>query len=334
MSTSKQGITVGTEKAMTLLVGYGRVSAEIQEHNTSLGNQRQKCALTAAIKDCELVNADDDDCFEQAPGGDLWRPGLWKALEQMKCLKCEPRPMPMDRNLGWFKAKCQCGKMKGADGMVVNSLDRLSRSTSDLIFLMNDVFRANGKRLIVANGDMSFDTGTPSGALVFGLFALLAEFDKNTFKEKMAQAKTAGKAQGRHVEGIAPYGFYVRPKTKAHNADGMMIMLPPMLMLADNEVATIKAILLLFYMRVSIREITRRLNASIKESLPGEGYRPRKAKEWNFKQVWRIIHGPQGQMHQALVRDSYNQWHKEAQEQAKAQLGKIAKVERLITFKD
>ena len=312
---------------MTNLIAYGRISAEVQVGNTSLQNQLTKCVGIAAVKDCKIVNEDTiNQTFEQASGSSIWRPGLWLALQQLKCLECEPREMPLDGNYGWFKADCRCGKNKGADGLVVNSLDRLSRSTRDLIFLMEDVFNASGKRLIVANGDMQFDTGTPQGALIFGIFSLLAEFEKNTFKEKMTQEKRASREMGRHTDGAAPFGFFVRPKSKQYDDRGHVTgILPPQLLPLEPEVVIVKEILFMYYQKISLREITKRLNAS--------SLRPRKAKEWNFKQVSRIIHGPDQQMHQKIVRDSYNEWHIEAQARAKEYLGPIAQVEGLNRFK-
>ena len=81
--------------------------------------------------------------------------------------------------------------------LVVWKLDRLGRSVSHLIALV-DEFRARGIGLNVLTGrGAAIDTSTTEGRLMFGLFAILAEFEVDINRERTQAGLAAARARGR-----------------------------------------------------------------------------------------------------------------------------------------
>ena len=100
-------------------------------------------------------------------------PRLWEAISRLKCLLCKPRPMPsgVDQAEGWWKTKCTCGKMEGADGLIVWDMKRLSRNSKNLIFLVDEVLSKFNKGLIVVSGpSRSATRGHHRGRFIIQLF--------------------------------------------------------------------------------------------------------------------------------------------------------------------
>jgi len=85
------------------------------------------------------------------------------------------------------------------DTVVVWKLDRLGRSLTDLIRLVNDFQDRGVEFMSVTDG---FDTSTPGGRLVFHIFASLAEFERSQIQERtragLAAARARGVVGGRH----------------------------------------------------------------------------------------------------------------------------------------
>lgn len=88
--------------------------------------------------------------------------------------------------------------IKEGDTIVVKSIDRLSRSTKDLLDIVEIIKdkKANLKIL-----DLNIDTGTPSGKLVLTMLGAVAELERENIrqrqKEGIAIAKQKGIYQGR-----------------------------------------------------------------------------------------------------------------------------------------
>jgi DNA invertase Pin-like site-specific DNA recombinase len=84
------------------------------------------------------------------------------------------------------------------DVVTVTRLDRLARSTRDLLAIADRV-KAKGAVLRVLN--LGGDTGTATGQLVFTIIAAIAEFERGLMLERqkdgIAAAKLAGKYKGR-----------------------------------------------------------------------------------------------------------------------------------------
>lgn len=76
-------------------------------------------------------------------------------------------------------------------------LDRLGRSLKELVTMIDGLRqRKIGFRVIAGHG-AQIDTTTPNSRLVFGLFAALAEFERELIVERTNAGLTAARARGR-----------------------------------------------------------------------------------------------------------------------------------------
>ena len=83
---------------------------------------------------------------------------------------------------------------RDGDALVVWKLDRIGRSLSHVVGLVSDL-QKRGVGLKVLTGDM--DTTTATGRLVFGIFATLAEFERDLIHERTMAGLAAARARGR-----------------------------------------------------------------------------------------------------------------------------------------
>ena len=93
-------------------------------------------------------------------------------------------------------ANCMKALRKG-DVLVVWKLDRLGRSLAhlvDTVTTLND--RGVGLKVLTGQG-AQIDTTTASGRLVFGIFASLAEFERELIRERTMAGLSAARARGR-----------------------------------------------------------------------------------------------------------------------------------------
>ena len=94
--------------------------------------------------------------------------------------------------------------LQAGDTVVVKSIDRLSRSTKDLLEIVEKIraVKANFKIL-----DLNIDTSTAMGKCVLTILGAIAELDRKTIKERTAEgiaiAKAAGKYKGRKKGAIS-----------------------------------------------------------------------------------------------------------------------------------
>lgn len=146
-----------------MLIGYMRVSKTDGSQSTDL----QRDALIVAGVDPARLYED------RASGKREDRPGL------ANCLKA----------------------LRAGDTLVVWKLDRLGR---DLRHLINTVHELTGRGVgfkVLAGHGASIDTTTAAGKLVFGIFAALAEFERELIAERtvagLASARARGKKGGR-----------------------------------------------------------------------------------------------------------------------------------------
>lgn len=84
--------------------------------------------------------------------------------------------------------------VRSGDSIVVVRLDRLARSVSQLIAIVQQI-EARGVTLI-SLGD-KIDTSSASGRLIFHIFAALAEFERNLIIERTKAGLDAARAAGR-----------------------------------------------------------------------------------------------------------------------------------------
>ena len=141
------------------LVGYMRVSKSDGSQTTDL----QRDALLAAGVNPELLYED------MASGKKQDRPQL------ASCLKA----------------------LRAGDTLVVWKLDRLGRDLRHLVNVVHDLnTRDVGLRVLAGQG-ASIDTTTAQGKLVFGIFAALAEFERELISERTKAGLASARARGR-----------------------------------------------------------------------------------------------------------------------------------------
>lgn len=86
---------------------------------------------------------------------------------------------------------------------VVWKLDRLGRDSRHLVNIVHDLIqRGVGLKVLTGQG-AAIDTTTASGELVFGIFAALAEFERELISERTLAGLASARARGR--DGGRPY---------------------------------------------------------------------------------------------------------------------------------
>ena len=83
---------------------------------------------------------------------------------------------------------------RDGDALVIWKLDRIGRSLPHVVGLVGDL-QKRGVGLKVLTGDV--DTTTVTGRLVFGIFATLAEFERDLIHERTMAGLAAARARGR-----------------------------------------------------------------------------------------------------------------------------------------
>ena len=87
--------------------------------------------------------------------------------------------------------------LRPGDTLVVWKLDRLGRDLRHLINTVHGlVERGVGFRVLTGHGS-SIDTTTASGKLIFGIFAALAEFERELISERTRAGLASARARGR-----------------------------------------------------------------------------------------------------------------------------------------
>ena len=130
------------------------------------------------------------------------------------------------------------------DIVLVNKLDRLSRSQKDTLYLIQDVFAPHGCSFV--SMQESFDTTTPIGIAMVGILSAFAQLERSQIKERTKMGKEARKKKGLWHGGInAPTGYdYI---------DGKLI--------PNDEADQIRLVFKMYLNGTSIRDISRFLSA-------------------------------------------------------------------------
>jgi DNA invertase Pin-like site-specific DNA recombinase len=84
--------------------------------------------------------------------------------------------------------------VRADDALVVWKLDRIGRSLNHVVGLVSDL-QSRGAGLKVLTGGI--DTTNSTGRLVFGIFATLAEFERDLINERTMAGLAAARARGR-----------------------------------------------------------------------------------------------------------------------------------------
>ncbi|MGH3846406.1 MAG: recombinase family protein [Pseudonocardiaceae bacterium] len=86
--------------------------------------------------------------------------------------------------------------LRRGDTLVIWRIDRLGRNLRDLIDIVTSLDQREVAVRSLTNGII--DTATAHGKLVFGMFALMAEYEAALIRERTAAGLAAARARGRH----------------------------------------------------------------------------------------------------------------------------------------
>jgi site-specific DNA recombinase len=226
--------------------GYVRVSTEEQvEEGISLRSQRARIKAYALAHGLDLVRTYGD---EGISGSTLERPRLQKLLDQVK----------------------------GAQGetIIVYRLSRLSRSTRDLLFLVEDVFIKGHTRLVSVYENI--DTHTALGRFFLTIMGALAQMERELISERTRATLQFKKSQGERL-GAAPYGYRFNDKRK--------------LVQDRSELAVVRRMVRLRNQGFSYQDIAEKLNELRLKTKRGG--------KWHASTVRYILKHP---MHQKLLK--------------------------------
>lgn len=128
------------------------------------------------------VSTTDQDTAMQTDA--LRRAGCERIYEESKSGKSKDRP-ELNRCLD---------VLREGDVLVVWRLDRLGRSLKDLIEVVSEL---ESKGIGFQSLNESIDTTSPSGKLIFHVFAALSEFERSLIQERTKAGLAAARARGR-----------------------------------------------------------------------------------------------------------------------------------------
>jgi DNA invertase Pin-like site-specific DNA recombinase len=91
--------------------------------------------------------------------------------------------------------------VRRGDTLVVTKPDRLARSTTDLLRIVEDLDRRGVGLIMLSMGGQRIDTRAPTGKLLVTMLAAIAEFERGLLLERqregVAKARAEGKYRGR-----------------------------------------------------------------------------------------------------------------------------------------
>ena len=82
------------------------------------------------------------------------------------------------------------------DAVIVYRYDRFARSLRQLVNALEE-FRALGIDFVSLHEGV--DTSTPNGRLVFGIFASIAEFERELIRDRVRSGLASARAKGKHL---------------------------------------------------------------------------------------------------------------------------------------
>ncbi len=217
---------------------YIRVSTREQaEEGYSIGEQEERLK-----KYCDAMNWNIGGVFIDPgfSGANINRPALQKMIKEIE---------------------------KGNGNIVlVDKLDRLSRSQYDTLFLINKVFAAHNCSFV--SRAEAFDTSTPFGRAMVGILSVFAELERERIKERMSDGR-----EGRAKEGKYRGGGHV-PIGYDYDQDSGVLKVN------DYEAMQIREIFAMFN--------SRRSPIQIAEILNQKGYTA-KGTPWSYWKVRRCV---------------------------------------------
>lgn len=123
------------------------------------------------------------------------------------------------KNMDRLQLKAMLEDLKTDDIVIVKSLDRLSRSTKDLLNIVDCIENKNATLLVI---DKNIDTKDSYGRFFITILGALAELERTTIvnrvKEGVAIAKEEGKYKGRKQGSIKLHGAELKQFIRDYKA--------------------------------------------------------------------------------------------------------------------
>lgn len=176
------------------------------------------------------------------------------------------------------------------DTVVVTKLDRITRSLSDLLKLVQ-FFNKREIRFISISENI--DSSTAMGRFMRDLLGLIAQLERQVTGERVATDLKHRATKGKWNGGPVPFGYATQKSiTTRHIKDGIskgeafskatiICPEPGKLYIQDNEAEIIKIIFMRFIEYRSIRKVTHEINRL--------GYRTRRGAMWATSTIHRIL---------------------------------------------
>jgi len=218
------------------LAAYLRVSTEEQAHSgLGLDAQREQVTRAATLHGHTIQSFEVDAGLS---GKTLDRPALQRALSALTT--------------------------GTAQGIIVASLDRLSRKQLDLLTLIQQ-FDDRRQTFIAVKEQV--DSSTHTGRLILGIFSSIAEWERDNIRDRTRAALAQKRARGEVTGGHPPYGM--------RREGGYYV--PDM-----KEALLLSRVAELNQAGLTLRQIAAKLTA--------EGFKTRAGKTtWSHVQVWKIL---------------------------------------------
>ncbi|MCK5117835.1 MAG: recombinase family protein [Candidatus Aegiribacteria sp.] len=177
---------------MKKAVGYVRVSTKKQfREGVGRETQKEKIRAWAIMNEYQLIGIEEDPGYS---GGRIDnREGLQKAI----VLACQ----------------------EGA-ALVSYSLSRLSRSLKDTLLISEKLEKAGADLVSLSE---NLDTTSASGKMIFRIFCVLNQFEREVLSERTSAALQYKKKQGK-VYGPIPYGFDRRGDKLVENEQELKVL--------------------------------------------------------------------------------------------------------------
>jgi len=159
---------------------------------------------------------------------------------------------------------------KRGDVLVFYSLSRLSRSTRDVLAILD---RLRGQGADLASVTESLDTSSPSGRLVLGMMSAVGAFEREVIAERTQMATHYLQAQGRYIGGHRPTGWVVDP-------DGSLRQHPEEQRLVERALELRRA-------GLGLRTIAATLLREGFVPRSGTRFHPEQVRRWVRTEAWR-----------------------------------------------
>lgn len=220
-------------------LGYMRVSTSEQASDgVSLAVQRSKIAAYCELNDLPLIDVIEDAGIS---GKSLARPGIQEVIKRMRDGE--------------------------ANALVILKLDRLSRSTRDVLHLVETIEQNDWMLHSISE---RLDTSSASGRFTITILSALAQMEREQVSERTSQALQFKKANN-EVLGGTPYGY-----TNHWDASGKRVLNP-----VEDEQAVL--------VRVNRMRLSGTSYWAIAEQLNNEGVKTKRGGKWYPSTVQAIV---------------------------------------------